>query len=151
LGPALLPWANAQDRPRGQDPKKPDEVIAPTTPAKPSSKWEYLYHQAPQPLSETAFESACRSLEAEGWEYCGTQEMTFENLPMAKGATRCGPELVFVSKRPTAARATAQRARADTAARIAAYERSMIAQADAAKAAERRQADDRFAKTKSAD
>jgi hypothetical protein len=151
LGPALLPWANAQDSPRGQDPKKPDQAIAPATPAKPSSEWEYSYHQAPQPLSETGFEAACRNMEAEGWEYCGTQEMTFEKLPMAKGATRRGPELVLVFKRPTAARAAGQRERAEVADRIATYERSMIAQADRAKVAEKRQPDGPNAQIKSAD
>ena len=66
VGPALLPWATAQP-----GPKTPADSTPALPPRKVSGKWEYTYVEVARPVSETAFESACRNMEPEGWDYCG--------------------------------------------------------------------------------
>jgi RNA polymerase sigma factor (sigma-70 family) len=97
VGPVLVPWASAQPAPKAA-PEKPDP--APTQ-ARPLSlvKWEYSYIEAPRPLTQRDFESACRNIEPGGWEYCGTQEMILERGG-DKETDKRRPETVLVFKRP---------------------------------------------------
>jgi RNA polymerase sigma factor (sigma-70 family) len=98
VGPAVVPWASAQPAPKGAPGADTRDPVTGQL-RSPASKWEFAYIEAPRPLSQRAFEEVCQSMEPEGWEYCGTQEMTLDRAANAKGAKR-GPETVLVFKRP---------------------------------------------------
>jgi RNA polymerase sigma factor (sigma-70 family) len=95
VGPAVVPWASAQTTPKPAADLPNPAPMQPRAPV--ASKWEYAYIEATQPMAQNAFEAACRRMEPEGWEFCGTQEMTLDR-PTDKG--KRGPETVLVFKRP---------------------------------------------------
>jgi RNA polymerase sigma factor (sigma-70 family) len=112
VGPALLPWATAQPAPKSPSPGA-DVLAHPPRPV--SSKWEYTYVPVSQPVSQTGFEATCRELEAGGWEYGGTQEMTLDRTAGGNKGPKRGPQLVLVFKRVAGGSTSDDRSQLDAA------------------------------------
>jgi hypothetical protein len=99
IGSRHLPSAEAQAPPADPNAASVKKAIDWLKANPPQPRWEYKFLPVPKPLSSADLQKVLNASDREGWEYCGTQELTGEVKAKDMQPGSAGvPHMVF--KRP---------------------------------------------------